>query len=212
MTENQNPDANQNLRRNQRAEDATRRLDSQGPAGPAGPSHSGATGQPAGVGQPGTGQPAGAGQGGEADQAGSRTTQTGSGPNDGPSAAYLLPNALPGNAAGRGPSSSGPADAHPPTSATPSTGKKKRRVSLVPAVLVGSALFVVGGLAGGAIGASAVMASNGSEASQGPGGQAGMGGPGGQQGGGQQGGGQQDGGQQGGGTRMPDGQQDGSAQ
>src|SRR5699024_9658364 len=176
MTENHNPESNHNMRRNLRGEDATRRIDSQDPADPAGSSQTGATGQPETGRAEGTSQPAGAGQD---VAAGNGTAQTGPGPNDGPSAAYLLPNALPGNAAGRAPSNSGSAFASPPTSATPATGKKKRRVPLVPAVLVGSALFVVGGLAGGAIGASAVMASNGSETSQGPGGQGGMGGPGG---------------------------------
>jgi hypothetical protein len=83
--------------------------------------------------------------------------------------------------------------------------KQKRRVPLVPAVLAGSALFVVGGLAGGAIGVSAATASNDSETSQGPGGQNGPGGMGGQQGGGGAPGGQpNDGG-------MPGGQSDGMA-
>ncbi|MGO3023094.1 MAG: hypothetical protein ACTIIH_07605 [Brevibacterium sp.] len=81
--------------------------------------------------------------------------------------------------------------------------KQKRRVPLVPAVLAGSALFVVGGLAGGAIGVSAATASNDSGTSQGPGGQNGLGGMGGQQGGAQDGGGQSDGG------GMPGGQSNG---
>lgn len=81
--------------------------------------------------------------------------------------------------------------------------KQKRRVPLVPAVLAGSALFVVGCLAGGAIGVSAATASNDSGTSQGPGGQNGPGGMGGQQGGAQDGGGQSDGG------GMPGGQSNG---
>lgn len=98
---------------------------------------------------------------------------------------------------------SGPAYPHPQAAATP-TGERKRRVPLVPAILVGAALFVVGGLAGGGIGASIGMASNGSGPSQGPGSQGGMGGPGGRSDGGQPGG------QQGGGD-MTSGQDDGSS-
>ncbi|MGO2422351.1 MAG: hypothetical protein ACTH7N_05285, partial [Brevibacterium aurantiacum] len=71
--------------------------------------------------------------------------------------------------------------------------KKKRRVPLIPAILAGAALFIVGGLAGGAVGASTVLMSNDSGTSQG------TGGPGGQPGGGQQGGGQQGGAGPGGG-------------
>ncbi|KHS54271.1 hypothetical protein [Brevibacterium linens] len=56
-----------------------------------------------------------------------------------------------------------------------SNSKPKRRVPLVPAILAGSALFVVGGLAGGAVGASAVMVAGDSSTSQGPGGQNGPG-------------------------------------
>lgn len=85
--------------------------------------------------------------------------------------------------------------------------KQKRRVPLVPAVLAGSALFVVGGLAGGAIGVSAATASNDSGTRQGPGGQNGPGGMGGQQGGAQDGGGMPGGQSNGGG--MPGGQSNG---
>ncbi|WP_350270859.1 hypothetical protein AAFP32_04765 [Brevibacterium sp. CBA3109] len=77
--------------------------------------------------------------------------------------------------------------------------KKKRRVPLIPAILAGAALFIVGGLAGGAVGASTVLMSNDSGTSQG------TGGPGGQPGGGQQGGGQQGGAGPGGGM-APGGQ------
>lgn len=86
------------------------------------------------------------------------------------------------------------AAAQPSTAGTMDSNdrKKKRRVPLIPAILAGAALFIVGGLAGGAVGASTVLMSNDSGTSQG------TGGPGGQPGGGQQGGGQQGGGQQGG--------------
>ncbi|WP_231446051.1 hypothetical protein [Brevibacterium zhoupengii] len=87
-------------------------------------------------------------------------------------------------------STAGPMDA---------SGRKKRRVPLIPAVLAGAALFIVGGLAGGAVGASTVLMSNDSGTSQG------AGGPGGQPGGGQQGGGQQGGAGPGGGM-APGGQ------
>lgn len=73
------------------------------------------------------------------------------------------------------------------TGANGGTGRRRRRVPLVPAILAGAALFIVGGLAGGAVGASTVLMSNESGTSQGP-----------DTPGRQQGGGQQDGGQQGG--------------
>ena len=80
-----------------------------------------------------------------------------------------------------------------------SNSKPKRRVPLVPAILAGSALFVVGGLAGGAVGASAVMVAGDSSTSQGPGGQNGPGRMGGGQNGGQPDGGGMPGGQTNGG-------------
>lgn len=80
-----------------------------------------------------------------------------------------------------------------------SNSKPKRRVPLVPAILAGSALFVVGGLAGGAVGASAVMVAGDSSTSQGPGGQNGPGRMGGGQNGGQSDGGGMPGGQTNGG-------------
>ena len=91
-----------------------------------------------------------------------------------------------------------------------SNSKPKRRVPLVPAILAGSALFVVGGLAGGAVGASAVMVAGDSSTSQGPGGQNGGqpdggGMPGGQTNGGQANGAQADGAQADGGQTNGDG-------
>ena len=80
-----------------------------------------------------------------------------------------------------------------------SNSKPKRRVPLVPAILAGSALFVVGGLAGGAVGASAVMVAGDSSTSQGPGEQNGPGRMGGGQNGGQSDGGGMPGGQTNGG-------------
>lgn len=74
------------------------------------------------------------------------------------------------------------------TGANGGTGRRSRRVPLVPAILAGAALFIVGGLAGGAVGASTVLMSNESGTSQGPVS------PGGQQGGGQRGGAGPDGG------------------
>ena len=83
-----------------------------------------------------------------------------------------------------------------PVFGSPATAanKPKRRVPLVPAILAGAALFVVGGLAGGAVGASAVMVADSAGKSQVPGGQNGPGGPGGQNGNGAQPGGQSNGG------------------
>ena len=94
-----------------------------------------------------------------------------------------------------------------PVYGSPATGaaEPKRRVPLVPAILAGSALFIVGGLAGGAVGASAVMVADSSGTSQGPGGQNGPGGTGGQTGNGTQPGGQSDGG------GVPGGQPNGGA-
>ncbi|MCF2571260.1 hypothetical protein [Brevibacterium sp. UCMA 11754] len=97
------------------------------------------------------------------------------------------------------PAEAGPRDPDHPGNAGVSganggTGRRRRRVPLVPAILAGAALFIVGGLAGGAVGASTVLMSNESGTSQGPGS------PGGQQGGGQQGGAGPDGGM------PPDGQ------
>ena len=80
-----------------------------------------------------------------------------------------------------------------------SNSKPKRRVPLVPAILAGSALFVVGGMAGGAVGASAVMVAGDSSTSQGPGEQNGPGRMGGGQNGGQSDGGGMPGGQTNGG-------------
>lgn len=103
-----------------------------------------------------------------------------------------------------------------PISGSPTTGaaEPKRRVPLVPAILAGSALFIVGGLAGGAVGASAVMVADSSGTSQGQGGQNGPGGMGGQTGNGTQPGGQSDDGQPGGqsdGAGVPGGQSNGGA-
>lgn len=105
--------------------------------------------------------------------------------------------AIPAEAVPRDPDHPGNAGV---TGANGGTGRRRRRrVPLVPAILAGAVLFIVGGLAGGAVGASTALIANESGTSQGPGS------PGGQQGGGQQGGAGPDGGMAPGG-RAGDGQ------
>ncbi|WP_025777938.1 hypothetical protein [Brevibacterium sp. VCM10] len=194
MTENQSPDQNRNHEENRdhaenaapdsNGADTTRRIEAQGTAGPhAGPSWA--------MQSPPTDQ-------GSANGWAEQTTRSASDPQAGipeGQRPWVNPYEQSAQSTQFG-STAGPR-------------KQKRRVPLVPAVLAGSALFVVGGLAGGAIGASTAMASNESGTSQGPGGQNGPGGMGGQQGGAQDGGGGMPGGQSDGGG-MPGGQSNGT--
>lgn len=186
MTEHQNPDQHPDRDRNHaentasgpNAADSTRRIEAQGTAGPhAGPNWA-MQSQPSDQGR--------------ANEWVEQTTRS-------------APDPQAGSPEGQRPWVN-PYDRSAPIAQSGGSGgsrKQKRRVPLIPAVLAGSALFVVGGLAGGAIGASAAMASNDSGTSQGPGGQNGPGGMGGQQGGAQDGGGQSNGG------GMPGGQSNG---
>ena len=192
MTENQNPDQNRNHEENRdhaenaapdsNGADTTRRIEAQGTAGPhAGPNWA--------MQSPPTDQ-------GRANGWAEQTTRSAPDPQAGipeGQRPWVNPYEQSAQSTQFG-STAGPR-------------KQKRRVPLVPAVLAGSALFVVGGLAGGAIGVSAATASNDSGTSQGPGGQNGPGGMGGQQGGAQDGGGMPGGQSNGGG--MPGGQSNG---
>ncbi|WP_172173609.1 hypothetical protein [Brevibacterium sp. CT2-23B] len=183
MTENQNPDPDRNHAENTasgpNAADSTRRVEAQeGTAGP----HAG----------PNWAMQSDPGVQGRANEWGEQTTRS-------------APDPRAGSPEGQRPWVN-PYDRSAPiaqSGGSEGPRKQKRRVPLIPAVLAGSALFVVGGLAGGAIGASAAMATNDSGTSQGPGGQNGPGGMGGQQGGAQDGGGQSNGG------GMPGGQSNG---
>ncbi|SMX93857.1 hypothetical protein BI49514_02610 [Brevibacterium iodinum ATCC 49514] len=196
MTENQNPDQNPNLDRNHaentasgsNAADSTRRIEAQGTAGPhAGPNWA-TQSQPSDQGR--------------ANERVDQTTRSAPDP-QAVSPEGQRPWVNPYHRTAPIAQSGGSEEPR----------KQKRRVPLIPAVLAGSALFVVGGLAGGAIGASAAMASKDSGTSQGPGGQNGPGGMGGQQGGAQDGGGQPNGdgmpGGQSNGGGMPGGQSNG---